>query len=378
MFSGFPNKKVTVANSTIYDVSMTDMQSSTSTNTQIYEADGTTSFFISVVVPIRNEERFIASTLDALLEQDYPDNAFEILVVDGESTDATRDIVTSYAERFPNVHLLHNPKKWSSAARNLGVTSAQGDAIVIVDGHCEFVDNKYLRNVEKAFLRPDIDCLGRPQCLEVSNGNSLQQAIAAARSSRLGHHPDSFIYSDEERLVPAHSVAVAYRKSVFDAVGMFDESFDACEDVEFNHRIDKAGLTCLLAPDILLRYYPRASLKGLFRQMARYGRGRVRLFRKHAETLSLKSFVPAVFICFLLLGGVAAALLPILQLPYFMVIAAYVGIVLYFSAATAIKERRLRLLWLLPCVFGAIHFGAGYGSLKELLFGKMTSDKLDR
>lgn len=355
---------------------MTKMQSSTST--EVREVNRTSVFFISVVVPVRNEERFIASTLDALLEQDYPDDAFEVLVVDGESTDATREVVGAYAERFPNVHLLANPKKWSSAARNIGVASAQGDAVVVVDGHCEFVDNNYLRNVEKAFQRQDIHCLGRPQCLDVSNGNSLQQAIASARSSRLGHHPDSFIYSAQERLVPAHSVAVAYRKSVFDVVGTFDESFDACEDVEFNHRVDKAGLACLLAPQILLRYYPRASLQGLFRQMGRYGRGRVRLFRKHKETLSLKSFIPALFICFLVLGGLVSAILPVLRIPYALVVALYAAVVLYFSAATAIKERKLQLLWLLPCVFGAIHFGAGYGSLKELLFGKATNETLDR
>lgn len=357
---------------------MNDMNSSTSTETKVCEANAASVFFISVVVPIRNEERFIASTLDALLEQDYPAEVFEVLVVDGDSTDATRDVVATYTERFPNVHLLANPKKWSSAARNIGVASARGDAIVIVDGHCEFVDNNYLKNVEKAFQREDIDCLGRPQCLDVSNGNALQQAIAAARSSRLGHHPDSFIYSAEERLVPAHSVAVAYRKSVFETVGTFDESFDACEDVEFNHRVDKAGLSCLLAPQILLRYYPRASLKGLFRQMGRYGRGRVRLLRKHSDTLSLKSFIPAVFVCFLILGGVASTLIPILRLPYLMVIALYAAVVLYFSVETAIKERKLGLLWLLPGVFVAIHFGAGYGSLKELLFGKSMDERLVR
>ncbi len=362
--------------SSLYDVPMTKMQSSTST--EVCEVNSTSILFISVVVPIRNEERFIASTLDALLEQDYPEDAFEILVVDGESTDATREVVGGYVERFSNVHLLANPKKWSSAARNIGVASAQGDAIVIVDGHCEFVDNNYMKNVEKAFQRKDIACLGRPQCLDVSSGSPLQQAIASARSSRLGHHPDSFIYSSDEQLVPAHSVAVAYRKSVFDTVGTFDESFDACEDVEFNHRVDKAGLSCLLAPKILLRYYPRASLKGLFRQMGRYGRGRVRLFRKHKETLSLKSFIPAVFICFLVLGAIASVLVPVLRLPYFLVIATYGTVVMYVSATTAIKERKLRLLWLLPCVFGAIHFGAGYGSLKELLLGTSTNEKLDR
>ena len=331
-----------------------------------------------MVVPIRNEEAFIASTLDGLLEQAYPRESFEIIVVDGESTDGTCKVVSTYAEKHPQVHLHNNPKKWSSAARNIGVKAAKGDVVVIVDGHCEFVDNQYFRNLEKAFARQDIDCLGRPQCLEVSNCSSTQEAIALARSSPLGHHPDSFIYSNEERLVPAHSVAVAYRKSVFETVGHFDENFDACEDVEFNHRIDKAGLKCLLAPQILLLYYPRSSFSGLFRQMARYGRGRVRLCRKHNETLSIKSFVPALFVLFVILGGIAAVFVPMLRLPYFGVLGFYAAVVLYFSAMVAIQERKLQLLALMPIVFMAIHGGAGYGLLKETLLGRTSEKKLDR
>ena len=85
-----------------------------------------------------------------------------------------------------------------------------------------------------------------------------------ARSSWLGHHPDSFIYSKEERFVPAISVAVAYRRDVFDKVGFFDENFDACEDVELNHRIDKNRLKCYFTPSITVQYCPRKSLGGLF------------------------------------------------------------------------------------------------------------------
>ena len=111
----------------------------------------------------------------------------------------------------------------------------------------------------------------------MEEASALQKAIAAARASWLGHHPDSFVYSSQEQFVPAKSVAVAYRRSVFDMVGLFDESFDTCEDVELNHRIDRAGLRCYFTPKIAIRYSPRLSLRALFLQMARYGRGRVRI-----------------------------------------------------------------------------------------------------
>lgn len=333
---------------------------------------------ISVIVPIFNEEHFIGQTLDGILSQDYPADAFEVLVVDGESTDGTRDVVRQYAERYPNVRLLSNPKRWSSAARNVGIQVATGAIVIVVDGHCQFFDDQYLRNVEAAFGQDDVHCLGRPQPLDVTDGSLTQQAIALARSSRLGHHPDSFIYAEEEQRVPAHSVAVAYRKSVFDAVGPFDESFDACEDVELNHRIDKAGMNCLLVPSIRLRYYPRANIRGLFRQMARYGRGRVRLLRKHADTFSLKSLLPAVFLACLVLGLCVVVAFPLLLAPYLAVVALYLGVLLVFSVSLAARERQPLLALMLPIVFMAIHFGAAYGTLKELIFGASKADAFDR
>lgn len=334
--------------------------------------------FISVIVPIRNEQAFIAQTLDGLLSQDYPRHAFEVLVVDGDSTDATLDVVGAYVAEHDTICLLSNPGRWSSRARNIGIDAAKGDLVVIVDGHCEFEDDQYLRNLDRAFRQPNIDCLGRPQPLDVSDGNLLQQAIAAARSSRLGHHPDSFIYSTHEQLVPAASVAVAYRKSVFETVGMFDEEFDACEDVELNHRIDKAGLRCLLAPDIRLRYHPRSSLSALFRQMMRYGRGRVRLMQKHPDTFSIKSMLPACFAAFAILGLLLVPLFPVMSPFYLGVMGLYVLIVFIVSTWLAIQHRRAAFWVMVPAVFAAIHFGAGYGSIKELVMGKTANDPLDR
>src|SRR5205807_3917934 len=128
------------------------------------------------------------------------------------------------------VRLYRNPRQLSSAARNIGVCQARGDLLVIIDGHCYLQSQSYLRDLAEAFARSEADCLGRPQPLDVSGASLLQKAIAVARSSWLGHHPRSWVYSSEEKFVPPQSVGVAYRRSVFEKVGLFDESFDACED----------------------------------------------------------------------------------------------------------------------------------------------------
>jgi succinoglycan biosynthesis protein ExoA len=238
--------------------------------------------------------------------------------------------------------------------------------MVIVDGHCEIDDERFLHNVAAAFESSGADCLGRPQPLDASQATPLQRAIAAARSSRLGHHPDSFIYSQEARFVPAGSVAVAYRRSVFEQVGYFDETFDACEDYEFNHRVDKAGLRCYFTPDVAVKYVPRGTLRKLFCQLFRYGRGRVRLLRKYPGTFSLGTVLPAVWVLGLVGGMLLSMFSASLASVYLGALSFYGLAVLASTLSIVLRERNLRLAPWLPPVFFIIHTAAGMGLLAEL------------
>jgi len=349
---------------------------------------------LSVVVPIRNEAEHIVRVLDCLLAQQYDLEKLEILVVDGMSEDATPQIVQEYAQKHPDtIRYFENPKRLSCAARNIGVKNANGEAVLIVDGHCIIDNDDMLLRVDEAFAQSGADCLGRPQPLEMKDATPLQWAIATARRSPLGHHPDSFIYSSQAQFSPASSVAVAYRMSVFEKVGYFDENFDACEDVEFNTRIDTAGLKCWFEPAIAVRYVPRKTLKALDAQMGRYGRGRVRLWRKHRHTASLKSFAPGLFFfgiyaCMflwmflkILFLGLANTLPPTLSLSiifsafvfggiFVTVFALYCMIVVAESIRLSFKQKRLDILWRLPFVFMTIHDGYGNGILREFFFPK--------
>ena len=326
--------------------------------------------FVSVIVPVRNEAAFIAETLDQLLAQRYDPRRFEVLVADGGSADGTREIVAAYARRFPQVRFLDNPGRLSSAGRNVAVRASRGDIVLLVDGHCRLDDPWHLAEVASAFARSGADCLGRPQSLDVTGATALRRAVAAARASRLGHHPASHIYSDREGFVPPQSVAVAYRRSVFETVGLFDEAFDACEDVEFNHRAARAGLRCFFTPRIGVAYHPRATLSGLFRQMTRYGRGRVRLLRKHPDSFSLPGFLPAAFLCGAALGPLTALCHPLLALAYAATLGLYALVVLLASVGLCVRRRDAALLPWLPLVFAAVHAGAGWGVLSEAFAGR--------
>lgn len=323
---------------------------------------------ITVIVPVRNEERFITATLAALLAQDYPADSLEVLVVDGRSTDATREAVQCVAAADARVRLLDNPRRWSSAARNRALEAGRGELFLLVDGHCALADRGYLTQVADAFERTGADCLGRPQPLEVEQPNAWQRAMAAARDSRLGHHPDSHIYSRQGGFVPASSVAVAYRRELLERLHGFDESFDACEDVEFNTRVDRSGATCYLEPSLALTYHPRATPAGAWRQLARYGRGRARLARKHPGTLSWGTLIPALFVAGLIAGPLVSLLFPPLLWIYLGALSCYA---LLIGAATLAALPRVArdpaALLLTPLAFLTIHLAAGWGFLAEVV-----------
>lgn len=328
--------------------------------------------FITIVLPVFNEAETISTTLRQLLQQDYPADLFEVIVCDGGSADDTRCIVDMMAAVDGRVHLRNNPGRRSSSGRNVGFRCGRGDVFVVVDGHCFIPSECWLHNVADAFMQSGADCLGRPQPLDPPGISSFQQAVALARASRIGHGDSSLIYCDFEGYASPVSNGAAYRRNVFERIGFVDESFDACEDVEFNYRVEQAGLRAYTSPKLAVKYYPRESLSGLFQQMVRYGIGRFRLLAKHPATLSNSILVPPLFVVwfvlamlFLLVFMFSSHLPPvwlsaIIIGPYCI----YSVLILGESIRIARREGWKYLKWI-PSIFITIHFGLGLGFLSE-------------
>jgi glycosyltransferase involved in cell wall biosynthesis len=236
---------------------------------------------ISVVLPVLNEAKDIGRLLAELMSQESPDGGFEIIVADGGSTDGTRRIVEEVSSRNPQVRLVENPGVRSSAGRNAGAREARGTYVLFLDGHCRIPTHRYLIRVQEIFQETGAACLCRPQPLRELAHGTWSNAIAAARHSWLGHNPGSDIYGDQARFTDPRSAGAAYHREVLLDLGGYDERFDACEDVEFNHRIATAGLPAYVHPDLRVDYRPRNSLRAFFRQMHRYGRGRAHLMARH-------------------------------------------------------------------------------------------------
>jgi glycosyltransferase involved in cell wall biosynthesis len=323
---------------------------------------------ISVVLPIRNEARFIGRTIRYLQEQDYPIDKLEILAVVGDSDDNTVPIVQQIAAGDERVKYLHNPKKWSSSARNVGAKAATGEIITYVDGHTYIDNNQLLKNTARLMAENDVAVLSRPQFLDTPDNSPFQRAVALARRSALGHGLDSTIYSDQDMFVNPASAGASYKRKVFEKVGYFDESFDASEDYEFNHRVAQAGYRAFTSLKLAVYYYPRDSLGALFSQMVRYGIGRMRLARKHPATLGLGTLVPPLFTAGLVVLPLLSLVLPWLVHLFALLYGLYLLAVLVTSFTVA-AHISAAYFFLLPPIYLCIHLGLGYGFLRELIVG---------
>ncbi len=331
------------------------------------EFAGSRNIVVTIVMPVRNEGSFIGKVLEDLRLQDFPHEQMEVIVVDGDSDDNTEEIASSFESAFPNFSIVENPGKLSSRARNLGAKAAKGKYIVYIDGHCHLPSSKLISDIVALFEKSGADALCRPQPLTLSPQTLFQRAVSLARASGLGHALDSTIYTNRERFVKAASSAASYRREVFERVGYFDETFDACEDVEFNTRVDKAGLKSFISPKLTVEYAARQSLGALFVQLYRYGVGRWKLFRKHPSTLGSGTLITTAF-------AVGAVIYPILWLiSHKLALAASVVVLLYIAAVigasfTIAKRPAQRIMFFfLPIIFFTIHFALGYGFLVGII-----------
>lgn len=328
--------------------------------------------YLTVLIPVRNEERHIGATLEMIAEQDYPRDRFEILVIDGRSTDATRRLVREFIQEHPelNVSLLDNSRHWSSSGRNIGVRAAQGQLIAVIDGHVHIPSDHLFKVMEELKEEHEALCLARPAPLLVTTNGGPARWIAAARKTWLAHSQSSYIYSDVEGFVNPMSSGFAYDRSVFDRVGLFDENFDAAEDVEFHWRVAQAGIEAYTAPALTIYSYPRPRVRDLFRQMTRYGIGRGRLFRKHPQAFTLETIVPlGLFLLFALapLAAAASPWSPVLGIAIGAPILLYGAIVAATAMVAALRQKRIVGAPMIALAIWTTHMGLGWGLLKALL-----------
>lgn len=319
---------------------------------------------VSVVAPCRNERGHIAAFLEDLLRQERDGLDCEFLVADGMSDDGTREILDEYAEKYPEIRVVDNPRRIVSTGLNAALQAARGDVIVRMDVHARYAPD---------FLRRCVEVLEETGAANVGGAIRAEgihywgRAIAAAF-----HAPYACGGAATRRLDyegPTDTVFPGcWRRETLERLGGFDETLVRNQDDELNYRIVKSGGVVWQSPKIRCWYHPRDSLKGLFRQYFQYGFWKVAVIRKHRLPAKLRHVVPGLFV--LALAGLAAAWVASWLAGweaarwFGILLALQVGAYVVGAMISGVLAARKAGWELLPGILAAIpcfHFGYGLG-----------------
>ncbi len=317
---------------------------------------------VSIIIPCRNEEMFIGPCIDSVLMNDYPKDRLELLVVDGESSDRTKDIVQGYCEKYSFISLLDNHRKIVSTALNIGIKRSKGEVIMRMDAHSAY-EQDYISKCIKFMVEYSADNVGGVIHTLPGSKSLLAESIALALSHPFGVGNSYFRIGADKPIFVDTVPFGCYRREVFDRIGLFDEELIRNQDDEFNLRLIKNGGKILLVPEIISSYYTRASLLKLWNMYFQYGYFKPLVVRKVGAILTLRQTIPALFVGSLAFSGLLSFLSPIFCYLFIAVIGSYIVVDLGVSFLVAL-QRGLKYFLMMPLVFLTLHFSYGLGYMR--------------
>lgn len=188
----------------------------------------------SVIIPCRNEEKYIERCIDSLVKNISDSIQLEICVVDGMSTDNTREILKKKQTEIEYLNIIDNPDKITPIALNIGIKKSKGDYIAILGAHAEVESTYFYKALQELNSNHEISCIGG--LIKNIYEDNKSRGIGLAMSSPFGVGNAYFRTGKKSGFVDTVAFGI-YRKEVFDTVGYFDESLARNQDDEFNFRV---------------------------------------------------------------------------------------------------------------------------------------------
>ncbi len=331
---------------------------------------------ISIILPARNEERYIAACIESVLAQDYPHGRMELIIADGMSTDRTRAIIAEYTQQHPWIRVIDNPGLTPPHGLNAAIREARGELILRMDAHAEYAPD-YVSLCVRYLQLTGADNAGGT-LITLPGGTTRMAACISAITS----HPlvvgGSAFRSDPRPRYSDGCVFGTWRRELFDQIGLFNEALSRNQDNEFNARIIRFGGKIYQTPRIGVKYYNQATLRGLLRQAYRNGVWHVLALVANPASFRLRYIAPFAFDAWLLLFLILSFVHWLFLIPLLGGLGLY-AIFLALVTAQIVRKDGLRLLCYVPGAVFAYHvwYGAGWfvGIVRFLIFGRAARQR---
>jgi len=325
---------------------------------------------VTLLIVTRNEKEKVKKSLQSFLNQTYPQELTEIIIIDGMSTDGTREMleksIRELQEKGINIKMLDNPDLILASGWNIGIKNAKGDIVCRIDAHSEICPEYVEVGVNELLKRKEdkVVCMGG--VLENIGEGIIGNAIADLFSSKFGMGNSAFRTGVKEPKYTDTAVFGLYWKWIFDEVGYFDETLKRNQDIDLHHRILQKGYKFLTHPKMKATYYVRNSLSGMIKKAFGDGYWTIASGKSYMRHRIPLYFVLYLIMCFFAVGIFSYLRLFSLRLVCLLPLILYVLLLIFFSLKDGKSYNKLLLLFLFP----AFHISYGLGSLKAF------SDKL--
>ena len=325
--------------------------------------------YVSVLIPTYNEENYIENTIDTLLKNNYPKNLFEIIVIDGGSTDSTVSKVSNVIENNNNIKIYKNLNKIQSYGLNIGIEKSNGDIIIRADAHAIYDKNYISESVKLLLCNNDYQNVGPFQ--KSYGDNIVSNSIAMGMNTIFGMGNAKYRLS-ENYLENVKSVWLGawWKKSLLKLNG-FDETLKISEDFDINYRLRKIGGQIVASNKIKATYIVRKSLVKLFSQFFKYGFWKAKFLNDHPDEMQLRWFAPPLLVVsFFLIGILSNLSLNFLALFLIYIVFIICGVIINFRLRNLFNIISSLILF---AVFPIIHFSWGLGFIAGYMYWNVVN-----
>jgi glycosyltransferase involved in cell wall biosynthesis len=324
---------------------------------------------VTIAIPCYNEQDTINLLLGALYAQTYPREKMEVVIADGLSTDDTRLRIAEFQAKHPDllIRIVENPARTIPAGLNQAIRSACGALIVRLDAH-SVPDPDYVARCVAALAAGKGDSVGGVWEIRPRGSGWTARAIALAAAHPLGVGDAQYRFTREAQLVDTVPFG-AFRRSLVDEIGLFDEELLTNEDYEFNTRLRKSGRRIWLDPNIRSVYFARPNLVELARQYWRYGYWKARMLRRYPGSIRWRQALPPLFVFSLLGSALCALWWSFAGWIFVLESSAYAAILVLVGLQMAWRKRDPTLAVGIPLAIATMHIAWGCAFLWSLFSG---------